>query len=80
LRDARYRSRALVVQAKEDNAWLVQYAKREDVTEIEIEAQEDAAVCTGSFPDRDVTRPMETKRLDVNDFVATLLQEFKCLR
>ena len=35
---------AFVGESKEDRAWLVHHTERENVTEIEIEAQDDAAI------------------------------------
>ena len=59
---------------------LVRHAKREKVAKIEIEAEDDAAVCTRQRNDLSIRSALQAERSNVSCFVTKLFQELDSLR
>ena len=63
---------AFVGESKEDSARLVHDTERENVAEIEIKAQDDAAVCTRPLHDLRIRSPLQAERSHTSCFMTKL--------
>src|SRR5579872_3054080 len=66
---------ALIGEAKEDDARLVQDSECEDVAKVEVECQDDARMGASTINQLDIWRALQTQRPDMNRFVSQLYQE-----
>ena len=71
---------ALVSEAEDDRAWLIQNAQRQDVAEVEVEGHDNAAIGLRSLDKCSVRALLEADRAHVNGVVAQANQKVDGLR
>lgn len=64
-----------ISQPKDDDARSVQNTERENLTEVEIECQNDPGIGASTFYELAISSPLESQSSDVNGIVTKLLQE-----
>lgn len=64
-----------ISQSKDDDAWFVQNAERENLAEVEIECQNISGIRASSFYDIGIGGPLESQSSGVDGIVTKLLQE-----